>query len=1302
MHNKKLWIIPVSVFSILAIFSFAQAVPNFTTGLNVSGGNVGIGNTAPSVRLDVSGGGNSYGTNIYGLWTPDGNSLVRNWALNDGSNNYIRNSGASGVYTSISDSPLGSKTMRWSSPGYLRNEQWIPVDITKTYKVSVWGRTISGEPNNYLSLTQAASDLSQPSNGGWGNPYWGVVNQPFPAAWTYYSMTIGPSGSGADYAWSATTKYVQLGALMIYTGSGVCELTGYKIEELTNTIAAGARTLGNLNVVGALTAGTISGSVSGTLNAGNVSAGAFGSSTGGGNYSFPGSVGIGVTSPAQKFWVQDGSIWMTGNGNKLAFSTDGSTDPTPNASIIATQNGISGASADLIFNTWNGSADTEIMRLRSNGNVGIGTTDPTAQMSGTNGIGIFHASYPSVGFKNNSTSWLWYGASNTLRLWNVSATEILTATSGGNVGIGTTAPGAKLMVSGQAVSGNGTVQTMLVDGAGGNGAITINSAASGHAYQTLALGGVSKFEFGVNPSGDFYLNPNIQNGSAGSAIYIQKSSGNVGINAVSPQVKLDVKGKFQADNSGSYSTTYTWAGGTIQTNSLELMDRYGGSTSDGAYPTLTFHDYGNGGAQFSMEGANTTLHLGSAQSSSAGTIAGAGSYFSKLKVYGTVEATSFSGPYSGTVNAANVSAGAFGSSTGGGSYSFPGNISITNADSRILSFDYSSWTQNATVGLESTFNLALQGHGDIIFRTNHLNAGSAGERMRITNGGNVGIGTAGPSYKLDVAGYARMERHIGINSLALGSYTTVNPASNVFLYSQPNDRDSWLYLDSADGGSNWGIYHRQIDSAVSGLPGNSIGFVGGGSSALQAYISLLNGSAFFNGNVGIGTTAPGEKLEVAGNIKANHLVQGSLVARPYATWSVAGGSTGAVIIKLPGNTGNYGMVHIEIDTYEYSGNAVTKYICGGHNWNGLWYNYNCTTIGSSDKQIRLAAKDGQYAVVIGDAGSVWSYGHVVLSKITNGGYYSGTMNLGGTYTIYQEASESYSWISGNLNNRLAASRSEGRNYIDYARYVYNNGAYSGSGWTEPSDLGVRYASSAGYATSAGSATNAGNADTVDGWHRDDLRAWGNLTSKPIGLVNMPDTGNAASSAWSLAWKNYGNHMIVDMSNSTAPNGTSHSNTNPEVNWTGTYPTLMGWNGSNTYGVRVDSARVADSAGTATNLSGGSVNGTTGVFSGNVSAPSFSYSSDRAFKNNIVTISNSLDKIMQLRGVTFNWKKDNKPNVGLIAQEVEKVFPELVSGEEGNKSVQYGNLVAPLIEAVKAQQEEIETLESRIKILETKR
>jgi len=102
---------------------------------------------------------------------------------------------------------------------------------------------------------------------------------------------------------------------------------------------------------------------------------------------------------------------------------------------------------------------------------------------------------------------------------------------------------------------------------------------------------------------------------------------------------------------------------------------------------------------------------------------------------------------------------------------------------------------------------------------------------------------------ISLSGDITANRYRGVNSLVLNSYTTVNPSSNVYLYSPPNDRDAWIYLDLADTSSNWGIYHRQIDSAVSGLPANSIGFIGGGSSTLQAWISLANGNGFFAGSL---------------------------------------------------------------------------------------------------------------------------------------------------------------------------------------------------------------------------------------------------------------------------------------------------------------------------------------------------------------------------------------------------------------------------------------------------------------------
>ena len=100
---------------------------------------------------------------------------------------------------------------------------------------------------------------------------------------------------------------------------------------------------------------------------------------------------------------------------------------------------------------------------------------------------------------------------------------------------------------------------------------------------------------------------------------------------------------------------------------------------------------------------------------------------------------------------------------------------------------------------------------------------------------------------------------------------------------------------------------------------------------------------------------------------------------------------------------------------------------------------------------------------------------------------------------------------------------------------------------------------------------------------------------------------------------------------------------------------------------------------------------TGSYTGNFSATgNITASSDARLKENIVTIDNALEKVTQMRGVYFD--KDDAHHVGVIAQEVEKVLPEVViDDEDGYKSVAYGNIVGVLIEAIKELKEEINTL-----------
>jgi hypothetical protein len=103
-------------------------------------------------------------------------------------------------------------------------------------------------------------------------------------------------------------------------------------------------------------------------------------------------------------------------------------------------------------------------------------------------------------------------------------------------------------------------------------------------------------------------------------------------------------------------------------------------------------------------------------------------------------------------------------------------------------------------------------------------------------------------------------------------------------------------------------------------------------------------------------------------------------------------------------------------------------------------------------------------------------------------------------------------------------------------------------------------------------------------------------------------------------------------------------------------------------------------------------------------------SDRRFKDDITPIKNAAEIVESLEGVEYRWKQKeysekqfpNGKNIGLIAQDVEKVIPSLVeTDKEGYKSIDYTKISVLLIEAFKEQQKKIEELSNRIKELESK-
>ena len=117
-----------------------------------------------------------------------------------------------------------------------------------------------------------------------------------------------------------------------------------------------------------------------------------------------------------------------------------------------------------------------------------------------------------------------------------------------------------------------------------------------------------------------------------------------------------------------------------------------------------------------------------------------------------------------------------------------------------------------------------------------------------------------------------------------------------------------------------------------------------------------------------------------------------------------------------------------------------------------------------------------------------------------------------------------------------------------------------------------------------------------------------------------------------------------------------------------------------------------------------VNGTAWVTSGSWSG------SDQRWKKNIQPIANSLDKVLQLSGVSYNWRTDefpannfdSKTHLGFIAQDVEKIVPDLVTtGADGFKGIDYSGFSSLLVNAVKEQQTQVTSLAANLDTLNLK-
>lgn len=358
----------------------------------------------------------------------------------------------------------------------------------------------------------------------------------------------------------------------------------------------------------------------------------------------------------------------------------------------------------------------------------------------------------------------------------------------------------------------------------------------------------------------------------------------------------------------------------------------------------------------------------------------------------------------------------------------------------------------------------------------------------------------------------------------------------------------------------------------------------------------INGTAF-DGTANI-TVADATKLPLSGGkmtgALAHQFLAGAAGVTTYRNLAVYTNSaatvTGTMKITLPfGWTST--MMSLKLKGFNYNVVGAWELSLGGYNYgSGSWVNTSASTMGTSVpfSSVRFAFDGTNACILLGNTASTWNYPKVIIEEML-AGFSNVELDWGNGWsiTVIQDETGLSAFNEPVLNANTNALLLNGRDsayYLDAGNLVGTvpsarlSGTYgisiSGNAATATTATNATNAASAAKLATArtisitgdvtGSATFDGSANISINAQLPDYTAW-NSSSAKDGVVGM------------LGWRHYGNsHVIFDASASTAPNGVAKSNTNPDNAWTPQYPTLMGWNGTSTYGVRVDRARYAES------------------------------------------------------------------------------------------------------------------------------
>ena len=888
------------------------------------------------------------------------------------------------------------------------------------------------------------------------------------------------------------------------------------------------------------------------------------------------------------------------------------------------------------------------------GNVGIGTTSPSYKLDVAGDI-IARDTYPTIYLDHSGTvlGGLRTDATNKLELktlttapisFQVNSSEKMRITDGGNVGIGTTSPAEKLVVSEARSGTNAAAQTKytlvsrstISSGTPGTGGIKVvyDDGSNEHAFGLVS--GSTSADFLTSGPMHWYTNSDLNTHSATGFAMTIDTSQRLGIGTTSPAYKLDVNGDGRING-----VTFVASGATrrisTHSNSGQLQLNGGTNSSGGAYININGSGYSSG---------RMTL-------------------YSPESIY-------------------------LNSNVGIGTASPDRSLVINHAsDTRVkLQVNGTDTAQIQTVANEARYH-ALGSSTPLQFWTN------GAERARIDTSGNVGIGTTSPTTDLHVDGSALVTSNATVRGdLRIDKNPSSFPSAKLqFLRNGvTSPAMGEIIMSDNPGHAGMYMYARRTTSPYTTsyieLPT---------STNYDFEINLLGTNAVTidssTRNFGIGTTSPGYKLDVQGQIRlksVNHQVIFHDTDSGVDEWAITtygntglsffdGATTGSAVMTLLSG-GNVGIgTTSPSSTLEVSG-EINCAGGDGYRIDGkpfANFGSDLLTLGDFDGEgYKTRIMDDNSAEVMRITGGKVGIGETnPQQKLHVGG--RGLFETGGstpdaTTSTYEKG---ITLTGGNM--RLVIDTSNVSNGGSYIQTRHNSTSFPNAYYTLAlNPLGGKVG--IGTTAPAEKLTVSGSDDVVIRINSTKNGTW--TAGDSLGALEF--FGNDASGGQGAGLKGkidvtsfnqYG--AAFDMKFFTSNGSTDPTTENFKIAYDGGIfaPNLLGSSNSNP-DVRYN---------TTTN-------------------ELYYNSSSIRYKEDVTDLENSLDKINNLRPVKFKDKESGEYATGLIAEEVVNVLPELVFkrqiegfNEPQIDGVSYGDLHAYYIKAIQQLKSEIETLKSQI-------